>query len=163
MNAAEWAAWVGVGLALLSLLFHVFRWREEKNLSREQIALDRRLGRFKARLHQLEIAEHENRIAAEHKADLRATVVKGDDTLRIMNMGEGVARDVTLNVQCPDGSSPIDAAFAVKHLPIQLVEPGDDFAVPVQIRMGCGLPWDADLEWTDEDGERVTKTVTVTD
>lgn len=154
MDASAWAAWAGVGLAFLSLLLHWLRSGRANEIQEEQLEIQRRLK-------DLEMAAEEERREAQQRADLRIECPTAS-RLEIVNVGQGTARDVTIDMECPGGKSPFLAGFEEEHLPIPEIEPFGGYGFTVAFRMGCAPPLDAELAWIDEDGEQREKTVRVT-
>lgn len=143
---ADPAFWVALGAFLISGLVGLGL----LGLRRRQFNLEERIG-------ELQIEEWERRAAARTRAKVRLRATR--DRLLVQNLGGGVATDVTVELECPDGTSPFPANLDV--FPIDLIDPGDEVPVATGFHMGCFPPLPAVVRWNDPDGDEGEEEVTV--
>jgi hypothetical protein len=100
---------------------------------------------------QLELANAQ--LSSRMKADIICLLQKVGNTKRIVvtNAGQAVAKDITLEIEVPEGrSSPLcdnfDKVFPVKSLP-----PGHSVSIPAALTLDTGTSFNCKCSWKNED------------
>jgi len=158
------AAWISAIAAAVSVGAAI--WASRKSAKAQETA-----NRLQARLAEIEEQREEDRLVQKVKAELRAELLGKDKeiactlsgsqlprllshgmvyTLRISNVGEAPARNVTVTI---DGKPVLERpAVPEAAREIRQVGPGSSFGYPLAITRGCHPPFEIDIAWEDDSG-----------
>lgn len=123
-----------------------------------------RVQRRQPELIEKQIAELERGRKEHHKAQVVIRLERGDTwagargmlTIYLFNEGPAEARDI--DIQFPDGNSPIPEAEAQAKLPIEVLQAGGSFELVAAVSKGNAPPYKVVLTWRDGLGGQVRET-----
>jgi len=135
-------------LSLAACIGSAVAWRKSHNVQKRQVAMEEKRER--------------DRLIEKKKARLLAEIVREDvvrgthagtaHRLSITNKGQAEARDIKLTI---DGK-PILEHPAIPHRVLQefhILGPGSSAQFPVAVTRATHLPWQVEVDWTDDSGE----------
>lgn len=126
-------------------------------LSRRQTKIEEELG-------QLQLKELQARDADRATARILCKYRREDMRLLVTNTGGGQARNVEVELDCPNGGrSAFPDSVLNEFFPIAVIDPEDYVPIIVSFAGGCTPPLEAVVRWLDPDGTQREEQVLVTE
>jgi hypothetical protein len=152
-------------IAVVALVMSYLSLRRTSRVQEQQLRLHRKQEeltdlQLEALRRQAEGAKRSSVSSLVDKADVRVDLeqVGRDYKFVITNWGSASARDVTFDLDVPDGSpSPLVGGDYDAKIPIRELAPGSRVPLYAAITFGMGSAFPARWSWLNPDGERQTR------